>query len=289
MTHRGARWPRGELLIMATAEVVGVSDLLASAFSSTLGSTVVTYDHYEKEQTKPKRERQSYFQALSIDQLFSVAQLSGRFGDKPRDGAKIQLYVKTLTGKILSIEVDNNDLVEDVKERIQCVEGIPPYQQRILFAGQLLDASRAIADYGISTESTLYLVLRLRAGGCPQYYINDSLLDPRYDYDFTRMRDDGTKYYRGGYEYHRPYGWKRYAIKVRGRFDDDRWLGARGLRADSSDGEWPVSYHGTAVNVSGNIAQEGYDLSKGKIFLYGKGVYCTPSIEVAAMYICPEV
>ena len=55
----------------------------------------------------------------------------------------------------------------------------------------------------------------------------------------------GGLLYRGGYEYHWPYGWKRYAIKVLGRFENDNWLGEKGLWFDSSEGEWPVSYHGT--------------------------------------------
>ena len=131
---------------------------------------------------------------------------------------------------------------------------------------------------------TLHLVLRLRGGGAPTYYIDDSLLDPAFDYDFTGKRDDGTVFYRGGERYYRPYGWKRCALKVLNRYSNNKWLGDAGHRVGSCDGEWPVSYHGTGVNVSGSIAQEGYNLSKGKRFLYGKGIYSTPSIEVAAKY-----
>ena len=78
----------------------------------------------------------------------------------------------------------------------------------------------------------------------PTYYVDDSLLDPAYDYDFTGWRHDGTKFYRGGYEYHRPYGWKRYALKVLDRFGDNKWLGKPGYRVGSSEDEWPVSYMG---------------------------------------------
>ena len=108
--------------------------------------------------------------------------------------------------------------------------------------------------------------------------------DPKFDYDFMRKVDDGNKYFRGGYEYHRPYEWKRFAIKVLGRFDNDEWLGEQGQRIGSSKGEWPVSYHGTGESASGSIAQDGYNLSRGKRFLYGRGIYSTPSIEVAAKY-----
>lgn len=78
----------------------------------------------------------------------------------------------------------------------------------------------------------------------------------------------------------------RHALKVRDKYDNNTWLGEDGtsLRVNSSEGEWAVSYHGTKVNVSGSIAKKGYLLSKGKRFKYGKGVYSTPSIEVAALY-----
>ena len=55
-------------------------------------------------------------------------------------------------------------------------------------------------------------------------------------------------------------------------------------RTDSSPGEWPVSYHGTKCDNANSIAEEGYDLSKGHRFKYGKGIYSAPSIDVAAGY-----
>ena len=54
-----------------------------------------------------------------------------------------------------------------------------------------------------------------------------------------------------------------------------------GIRTDASPGEWPVSYHGTKKENAKGIAAEGYKLSKGNRFLYGKGIYSTPNIEVA--------
>ena len=112
-------------------------------------------------------------------------------------------------------------------------------------------------------------MLWLRGGGVSTYFIDSSLIDPKFDYDFTNKVSDGKKYFRGGYEYQRPYGWKRFAIKVLGWLEDDDWLGEAGQRCNSSKGEWPVSYHGTGKSASGSIAQDGFRLSKGQRFMYG--------------------
>ena len=194
----------------------------------------------------------------------------------------ILLYVKTLTGKTIEINISISQTVFDLKCLIQDEEGIPPDQQRIVFAGKQLEDEKTIESYNIKmSETTLHLVLRLRGGGPEEYHLPDGLFDPQYDYDFTKIDDKNKKFVRGGLDYKRPCGWKRYALKVSDKYEKDtQWLGHKGI--SNNDKEWAVSYHGTKICNAKAIILDGFKIGNRNKF--GEGIYCTPNAKTAEQY-----
>ena len=81
-----------------------------------------------------------------------------------RGDQSMQIFVKTLTGKTITLEVTPNDTIEQVKSKIQDKEGISPCEQRIIFAGRQLEDGQTVASYKIRKEATIHLICRLR--GC---------------------------------------------------------------------------------------------------------------------------
>ncbi|KAM9958087.1 hypothetical protein ACTFIW_013063 [Dictyostelium discoideum] len=193
------------------------------------------------------------------------------------------IIIKPLNGESFWLQVKESELVKNIKGKIRYKIDIPVRFQTLYYGGKKLEDHNLISDYNITFGSTIHMEIGLKGGGGTSfiYFINDSFISPSFDYDFTNIKDS-IVYSRGSGVYTRPCGWMRFALninKYNTETDGKTWLGQC-----NGPNEWLVSYHGTKEESCNPIAIEGYKISSCVRYVYGKGIYSTPSIEIARTY-----
>ena len=190
-------------------------------------------------------------------------------------------YIKTLTGKTITVSIHRSRYVYNLKEKIQEKEGIPPNHQKLVGGGCNMRDWQKISDYEIK-DDTLHLVLRL-GGPPPASLFHDELFDTSKNCDFTWLQDDESITKRGNYVYKRPYGWNRIAINVEDMYDDNKWFGedpgTDNLRIGGLKDEWPVAYHGNRDLLYNMLTTE--ESIQGRKSKLEVGFYSSPDPRVA--------
>ena len=299
------------------------SQLLAAAISEITNNLTVTYEDYL---LRRNQEPSNRFKELSIDALHQAYLVGGAVNcdetirqsivdvSQTDDDAltnstttpivspvaspasppisndpPVNIHIRTLTGAKITIYTPLSTSIAYFKQLVEQKTGVSSQQQRIIFAGRQLDDDRTLLSYKIEEDYSLHMVPRLSAAPQTINYIHADHLDPPYDFDFTNTDDTYRKFMRGAYEYKRPCGWKRIALKVLNAYgSDNSWLGStsRGFRYESNAIEWPVSYHGTGKFEDTTISEDAYQacVDKNKQFDFAHGIYTTPDPDVAEKY-----
>jgi len=196
------------------------------------------------------------------------------------------VYISSFTGEFGEFTFNTESKVEQCIKTVEKYINIDMEVTSMRYHGIQMNEEKQLWEYGVTSGDTILLDLQLK-GDRPSFTISNQILDPVYDCIYPNF--DFVKFERGGYPFERPTGWTKKALKVNGIYESNDWLGLGSValgnpRLLSVPNEWAVSYHGTNKGSGKQIGKEGYDLSKGQRFMYGVGIYSTPSPSTAERF-----
>ena len=200
---------------------------------------------------------------------------------------EITVYIQAYDLTKVALKVDQNTTVKHVKKAFNVSS-----EDRLYFDGRTMFEEKTLIGDLQMENNDVFEMYRFQEGGgwrleeSSILSLDANILDPKFNYDFTKKKTTRREFQRGGAPYKRPYGWNRLALNVRSRYGDMDWLGGAGgtSRTESVEGEWPVSYHGTEKGFAEEIAKQGYRLDTSKRFMFGKGIYSTTDPDIAEKY-----
>ena len=235
-------------------------------------------------------------QKITVQQLF---QLTYRVKGTPSqssltlpgpDKAIGYVVIKFLQGNTISVPIAADTTVACVQLAVATHVDYSQEEVRLIYGGTTItdQPDLELRERGIAPNDVLCAIIvstddptsvAKPSLGSAAFYIDEDLLHPGYDFDFTHINDAGMKFMRGGYEYKRPCGWRRFALRVLGIYGggNEQWLGSTGR---AGIGEWPVSYHGMQL-ASGDPSGGDHEANRDR---FGRGHYSSPNVALAEKY-----
>ena len=195
---------------------------------------------------------------------------------------RIELKVKTLTGKATTININPQNTISDLKKAVREANGLQNEGIKLLYHNKKVEDEASLTQSNIVNGATLFMIITMDTI-VPSFYMNEkAFMDSRYDYQYGAA--DKNTFSRGNRRFIRPCGWTKKALMVLQKYENDAWLGVAGRQSEtlSAGGEWPVAYHGTKKDAVETFCKNGGVLkSQGRLYTHGNGIYTTPSPTLA--------
>ncbi|XP_071957918.1 uncharacterized protein [Antedon mediterranea] len=246
--------------------------LLAAGISACLGVEV----------RPPGETSSSSQQKIKLNDLFHFTKPVVLNENNPQsivhDVSNIDILFRSVGGSTGKAKISKKASLLEMRRLVASQMRLPVDSLELYHRSWRVDDDHSIDKQGISQGAVIHVHSVKNDKGTVHYEMDNDLLDPSFNFDFTETDDGDNKFIRGEHRYHRPCGWFRHALKVKGQYSDDIWLGGPGIRTNSTAGEWPVSYHGSKITRDNIPIQS----CAGSVEGLQDGIITTPSLQTVA-------